>query len=326
MFDFLRNWSKSAEEKRQEALNAYLDDALSPRQRAAFEAELAQDEMLRVELNRLRLVRENLGRLPRRRVPRNFMLDSAVYGRPTREPLVQAYPVLRFATVLTAFFFVLAVALQSFGGMTASRTADLAVEVTRVVTEEVAMEEAPAAAPMFDEGVAMEEMEAAPMAVEEMAEEPVAEEPAAEPMEEMAMDAAAEAEAPVVGETEDTAVAPPAAESAGSVGTAEGDYANAAATAMPATPTATPTLTPVATAVPTATPDIPRVPAETTPSGRAAPDLLTQNGAATAVPEPVLQETAVPVPTPAFPWLLVGLGLLFVLLVVLTFLARRRIL
>ena len=52
--------------------------------------------------------------MPQRRVPRNFTLDPSVYGAPAKEPLFQFYPVLQGATVLTAFFFIVAVALEIF--------------------------------------------------------------------------------------------------------------------------------------------------------------------------------------------------------------------
>ena len=58
MFDFLRNLTKTAEEKQQEALNAYLDDALPPRQRRLFERQLAQDAGLQAELAQRRLLQK----------------------------------------------------------------------------------------------------------------------------------------------------------------------------------------------------------------------------------------------------------------------------
>ncbi len=316
MLDFWRNWIKSAEEKRLEALNAYLDGSLTPRQQEAFEAELAQDEALRVELDQLRLVRENLRQLPRRRSPRNFTLDPAMYGRPQREPLVRAYPVLRMATVLTAFFFVLAIALQTFtpGGLLAPEAQ--VAEVTRVVStsDEVAMEpaaEAPTAAeaaPMMEGEVIVvtrvvseavsETVIQTEIAVEEMAEEPVE-----APVEEMAEEAAADMAGP----------------SSGPVGTA-----------VPVTRTAplpTATLSPSPTPSPTNTPDIPRLPTEEPTTERAGGAEFEQNGLKTAVPSPTpAPQTSRPTPTTAFPWLSVSLGALFVLLAALTFVARRRLL
>src|SRR5210317_1377019 len=97
MLDYLRNLTKSEEEKRQEALNAYLDGALTPKQRQKMDSDLAHDEALRVELEQIHLLKQQIHRLPQRRVRRNFTLDPALYGRPRREPLVQAYPVLRTA-------------------------------------------------------------------------------------------------------------------------------------------------------------------------------------------------------------------------------------
>lgn len=113
MFDFLRNIRKSAGEKRQERLNAYLDGALSPRDRRAFEQDLAQDDALREELEQLQWVKLNVQQLPRVRAPRNFVLDPAIYGqKQPSSPGWNLYPGLRVATALTAFFLVLALALD----------------------------------------------------------------------------------------------------------------------------------------------------------------------------------------------------------------------
>ncbi|NJN54751.1 MAG: hypothetical protein HC804_08370 [Anaerolineae bacterium] len=107
MFDFLRNWTKSAEERQQEVISAYLDDALSSAERQRFEEQLAQDAALQAQVAHLRQTRQLLHQLPPRQVPRNFTLDPAVYGRPARQPLLTYYPALRAATVLTAVLFFL---------------------------------------------------------------------------------------------------------------------------------------------------------------------------------------------------------------------------
>ena len=157
MFDFVRNLSKSAAEKRQEALSAYLDEALSARQRQAFEQQLAGDADLRRELEIQRLIRQQMRALPQRSVPRSFTLDPAVYGAPRKEPLVQAYPVLRAATALTAVFFIVALTfslinLGSFGGSTAM--APLAADTALQESEIAAAPEMPAPEAAADTAVA----------------------------------------------------------------------------------------------------------------------------------------------------------------------------
>ncbi len=119
MLDYLRNLTKSNEEKRQEALSAYLDDALAPEQRGQVEQRSGAMRALRAELDQMRLLKQQMRQMPQRQVRRNFTLDPALYGRPRREPLVQAYPVLRTATVLAAFFFIFALAANLFLGGTA---------------------------------------------------------------------------------------------------------------------------------------------------------------------------------------------------------------
>lgn len=186
MLNFLRNLTKSAEAKRQEAISAYLDDALTPAERRPFEQQLARDPRLQAEVEQQRLLLQAMRQLPRRPLPRNFTLDPARYGRPQRQPLLNLYPVLRAATALTAVLFVFAIVLDLLtpaagvpAFQVASDAAPVAVEVTRVVGEVVVegepVEETEIALP---EAMAVEEAPAA--AVEEEAEEPAAEEPPVE--------------------------------------------------------------------------------------------------------------------------------------------------
>lgn len=116
MFDFLRDLTKSAEEKRQEQLTAYIDGALSQRERQRFEALLAEDPQLQADLAQRQQIKLQLRQLPRRRVPRSFMLDPAQYGAPQRQPLRQLYPALRVTTALTAVFLIIAVAADMLTG------------------------------------------------------------------------------------------------------------------------------------------------------------------------------------------------------------------
>lgn len=149
MFDFLRNLRKTAEEQQQEALTAYLDNALAPRERQQFEQELAQNPTLQAQLEAQRQVKTRLHALPRRRVPRNFTLDPALYGRPLPQPLFQLYPVLRAATVLNGIVLILMVALGSF-----SSRASLPIMVNSEEQQQVAAESAPAQAESADSATA----------------------------------------------------------------------------------------------------------------------------------------------------------------------------
>lgn len=103
-------------ERTQEALDAYLDNTLTPAERARFEARMAADTRLRAEVEQLRALRLQLRAMPRRRVPRSFALDPAVYARPKAQPLLQLYPVLRGATALSAFLLIVVLALGAFTG------------------------------------------------------------------------------------------------------------------------------------------------------------------------------------------------------------------
>jgi hypothetical protein len=151
MFDFWRNLTKSKAEKERELIHAYVDDALSPAERAHFEAQLAQDPPLQGEVESLRQVKQMVATVPRRRVPRNFTLDPARYGRPAPQPLLQAQPVLRLATTLTAIIFVVVLALD-WGVPLAGES--------QIVSYEAAMEDSAfemEAAPAAPDTVEMEE-------------------------------------------------------------------------------------------------------------------------------------------------------------------------
>jgi hypothetical protein len=184
MLEFFRNIGKSAEEKRQEMLNAYLDGELSTREARRFEAELEQDPELRAGLAQLRQIKASIRQLPQVRAPRNYTLDPAVYGPPVREP-AQWLPAVRVATALAAFFFILTVALDLFsmpGQAPLFSQSAREAEVADIAAEEVEVE---------GEAVAVTQV------VTEMAEEPVAEEV------EMAEDAAELAPPAAAGEAEE---------------------------------------------------------------------------------------------------------------------------
>jgi hypothetical protein len=117
MFNFIRNLTKTEEEKRREAASAYLDDALTPKQATHFEERLKDDSALQNELKRQEWVKQSLQILPRSKAPRNYMLDPSKYGKPARQITYQLYPVLRTATVISAilFFFLVGLDLVSNG-------------------------------------------------------------------------------------------------------------------------------------------------------------------------------------------------------------------
>ncbi len=203
MFDFLRNLRKSEEEKRQEALSAYLDGALTPAEKTRFEQLLAADEALRASLEEQRLIKASLGRLPRMRAPRNFTLDPARYGRPAPGTAERLYPIMSVATAVVAILFVAALVLDltpvgGNRGAAAPRddlgqseaeiaeapvlesedrqtaVGEVEVEVTRIVEAEEVVEmpaEEPAAAEMAVEEAPAEMAAEAEEAAQELAEE-----------------------------------------------------------------------------------------------------------------------------------------------------------
>ncbi|MBX7251485.1 MAG: zf-HC2 domain-containing protein, partial [Candidatus Promineofilum sp.] len=184
MFNSMRD--RGDRDRLQETLDAYLDNALTPAERARFEAQMAADPRLRTEVEQLRALRMQMRAMPRRRVPRSFALDPAAYARPKAQPLLQLYPVLRGATALSAFLLIFVLALGvfqgQFGGVgapapeAAAVTSATVTSATAQDSAEISAIEAPQEAPA-EESAAMTTDEAARTASPEAT--PAAEEAAA---------------------------------------------------------------------------------------------------------------------------------------------------
>ncbi|MCA9995680.1 MAG: zf-HC2 domain-containing protein [Anaerolineales bacterium] len=171
MFDFVRNLTKSAEEKQQELLAAYIDDALPATERRQFEAQLAQNEALAAQVRQQQLIKQRLNAMPRRRVPRSFALDPAVYGKPTPKPLFQFYPVLQTATVLAALVLMFLVGLEQFGGAAQPAASEAPVAMVEESAETAVMSAAEEAAPAGAEMAVAEDSVANSAAADEAAPE-----------------------------------------------------------------------------------------------------------------------------------------------------------
>lgn len=326
MMDFLRNLTKSAEEKQQEQLTAYLDNALPPRQRQQFEQELAQNAQLQAQVEQQRRLKEQLRGLARRRVPRNFTLDLAKYGRPQSQPLLQLYPTLRVATALNALFLI-AVLVLGLLNSNATPTFNVSQEqaAAPVAMEESAefdaQSEAAIAVTMEAEEVAAEDegatandaTESEPEVAEEM---PVEEAVAAE-------EAAGEPPTETNGSFATTAVSespqpePTFAAAAGETA----DLPLAAATSLPPTPTPLPTATSSSLPHNIPTPTVEQRAATEMPGEIA--DGVAAYAPSTTTPSPT-PPTISPLQRP-LDWLPVLLTTTFVILLGLTWMARRRL-
>lgn len=133
-------------------LSAYLDNQLSPREKARLEARLAQDAELKGVLDDLRGVKRALRILPILKVPRNFTLTAAQAGQ--RAPA--RYPVLQFAAALASLAFVvvfagdLALGLSAGSGAAAPAPEVAAVQQSSAADAGSATESAPP--PTVEEG------------------------------------------------------------------------------------------------------------------------------------------------------------------------------
>lgn len=159
MLNWLKKWRTTEEERQQERITAYVDDALTAVEKRAFEQELAQDAALRQAVEAEQDLKVTLAQLPRLRAPRNFTLDTAVYAAQPRSTLaLDWYPRLRTATAVVGFLLVGVLALNlltpPMAGDTALPMMSQSQEVAVMQDEAVAPEalrvlpeaEAPAAA------------------------------------------------------------------------------------------------------------------------------------------------------------------------------------
>jgi anti-sigma factor RsiW len=142
-------------------LSAYLDNQLSPAEKARLEARLEREPELKTALGDLRMTVRALRALPTVKPPRSFTLSPA-QARTLAAPR-RAFPALRLATALAAFAFVIAV-VGDFATNLAQPARSLAVQVTVVAQKSAPATETlvpPAAAAAAAQGVITETQEAA---------------------------------------------------------------------------------------------------------------------------------------------------------------------
>ena len=327
MFDFLRNFGRSSEEeKQQETLSAYLDNELASADRDRVDQQLAQSSDLRDELAEMKLWQAQMRNLPTRRVPRNFTLDPAIYGRPQRQPFAAAYPVLRTATAVTAFLFVIALAASLYmGGITGETSPQPA---------STAMQEM---APAADEAVpavgALDEMEMAVEATPEtfMLEQSVDKEADEVPVEIVET----EVEEAAVESVEEEVLSEAAEVVEGDELLSEKPDLSPSLELEIVAETAPPPMARESDAAPAAAPpalDADMLQAEEAPQQEAVPDLAETQAPLPAEGQNLLQPAAAADADPeaSFPissalgTVAIGLGLLFVVLTILTLLSRGR--
>jgi anti-sigma factor RsiW len=135
-------------------LSAYLDNQLSPAEKARFESRLEREPDLRAALDDLRATVRALRSLPVLKPPRNFTLSPA-QARAIAPPR-RVFPALRLATALTALAFVV-VAVGDFAANLASPSPRAAsapeVPVTVVVAEKSAAATAAPASTAAAQGI-----------------------------------------------------------------------------------------------------------------------------------------------------------------------------
>lgn len=131
-----------------EALSAYLDGELSPREEARLEVRLQSDEGLRSALEDLRLTQAMLRSQPKLKAPRNFTLSPEMAGeKPVQSgirSIFNAYPFFRLASALAGILlvFVLVGDFLTSRQLASAPAVQPAAEL-RMATETVQLEAAP---------------------------------------------------------------------------------------------------------------------------------------------------------------------------------------
>ena len=92
-------------------ISSYLDDRLSPGDKARVQTRLEQDQSFRAAFEEMRYTRRVLRSLPQRRAPRNFTLSPKMF--PQRQPL-RLQPVFGFTSAVAAVLMILVFAGSQF--------------------------------------------------------------------------------------------------------------------------------------------------------------------------------------------------------------------
>ncbi|MHC1781602.1 MAG: anti-sigma factor [Anaerolineaceae bacterium] len=106
----------------EQLLSDYLDGQLSARDVAAFEKRLRVDKALQTAVSDLRRLKVMLQRVPRYRVPRNFMLTPAMVNAKARRSKGFWLPLMRLSTAAAVFLLAAVFVLEGLpGGIPALR-------------------------------------------------------------------------------------------------------------------------------------------------------------------------------------------------------------
>ncbi len=151
-----------------EAISAYLDNELKPRERARIKTRLDAEPQLKGALDEMQRTRTLLRSLPQVRAPRNFTLSPEM--APRRAFTFPVFPTLQFASVLAAILLVVFVAGDWSGilidrpiftlAQTQSAPEALMLEAAEPVAEDALPTEAlMAAEPMIQKSVGEETAE-----------------------------------------------------------------------------------------------------------------------------------------------------------------------
>ncbi len=140
MFDWIRNLSRSDEERQQARISAYLDDLMPASERQRFEAEMADDPALQQEALQQQAMLQAMRQMPSIKAPRNFTLTPEMVELPQRRAPWYRQPALQGGIALAAIMLVAGIVYMSsqanLSGDTVETVAQnraTSVEVTRLV-------------------------------------------------------------------------------------------------------------------------------------------------------------------------------------------------
>lgn len=148
-----------------ELLSAYIDNRLTASERAQLDARLAAEPALRAELDGLRQVVRAVRAMPRKPAPRGFALDPQRYA-PRQTFLTRIYPTLRLANAAVALVFVVVLGALFLQTARPMAMAPAAMPQSSGTIEMQTTTDTPAQAPMPDVTTAAAEPASAPAATD----------------------------------------------------------------------------------------------------------------------------------------------------------------
>ena len=106
MFDWIRNWRVTEEERQQAEISAYVDGLMSPTEQAQFEETMVVNSTLHQSVRQQQAIKQALRQLPAIPAPRNFTLTSEMVSQTQPTASWFRKPMLQTGLALAAFILI----------------------------------------------------------------------------------------------------------------------------------------------------------------------------------------------------------------------------